>query len=153
MIWEKKIHTVPPEKRLLPGAGFPPGIEQAHRSKKPVEMVKGGVYYTPTLPSMSRVLYTWAPYLDSALCVSAEHLSEYGVLSEWVNLFERDLRAALLTTDILFIINLNRALTADKDYVLYLIGRRLRSDKITAINNIPNSFDDAEDIPEILSVE
>ena len=134
MIWNKPIHTVPPEERLIPGGNFPAGIKNFRPSGNTFDTTGRVLVFNDT-QEMGDILYTMAPFIDSAYCVSAVEISQRQRRAEWVDIFEGPLDRALKVADLLFVVNVDMADEKDLKYLRFVIATRASHRKITAVDS------------------
>ena len=145
-MWEEPIHKPGPSyeslrSRLLIPGNFPPGILEHLPSARPGKGHRRDVLYVAsTAVSQARVILMWAPFIDTALHISAYQISSYSILDDYVPFFERTVRKLLRFVDLLSLkIEKSLGRQEDKTFVWHLLEDRAQRGRITMIDGMPGS--------------
>jgi hypothetical protein len=127
------------KNRLLIPGGFPPGILELLPSAKLLKnRNRNTLYETATPETQAKCLKSWAPFIDTAFCISAYHISSFTVLDDWVGFFERSQRKVIQFVDALLILSVAQARKDDLAFITSLLETRARK-------GLPTMLDDGRD--------
>ncbi len=154
MIWATPIHKIASiEARLAKPGNFSPGILKLLRSVNAIKRREVGLYLAVSDEELARVLVTWAPFIDTAYCISAYRISDFPSLDEYIAFYERTVRKIVTYTDLLLVSGLHSNMRLeDAQFVRHLFETRARKGKPTVVDvKLPKSVW-ADQYDEIIAV-